>query len=142
VLGVLLNPSAGIDLTHVGCKGSNPVLAEVMVNHVPLMFDGIGTSMPVIKGSKFKAFAVSASKRSRVQPDVPTFTELGSSKPEAQGWMGLWCTPDVPGAEQARARDAEDPVAASGARAPARVALRCRPAPQRRQPPGRSQGRL
>jgi tripartite-type tricarboxylate transporter receptor subunit TctC len=106
VLGLLLNQAAGIDLTHVGYKGSSPALADVMGNHVPLMFDGIGTSLPLIKGGKIKAFAVSTPKRSPVLPDVPTFTELGYPQLEALGWMGLWCTPDVPAVAQARVREA------------------------------------
>jgi len=106
VLGLLLNQAAGIDLMHVGYKGSGPALADVMGNHVPLMFDGIGTSLPLIRSGKIKAFAVSTPKRSPVLPDVPTFTELGYSKLEALGWMGLWCTPDVPAATQARVRGA------------------------------------
>jgi len=106
VLGLLLNQQAGIDLMHVGYKGSTPALTDVMGNHVPLMFDGIGTSLPLIKSGKIKAFAVSTPKRSPVLPDVPTFTELGYPKLEALGWMGLWCTPDVPAAAQARVREA------------------------------------
>ena len=105
VLGLLLNQAAGIDLTHVGYKGSTPALTDVMGNHVPLMFDGIGTSLPLIKSGKIKAFAVSTPKRSPVLPDVPTFTELGYPKLEALAWMGLWCTPDVPAPVQTRVRE-------------------------------------
>jgi tripartite-type tricarboxylate transporter receptor subunit TctC len=106
VLGLLLNKEAGIDLMHVGYKGSTPALTDVMGNHVPLMFDGIGTSLPLIKSGKIRAFAVSTPKRSPVLPDVPTFTELGFPKLEALGWMGLWCTPDVPASVQSRLREA------------------------------------
>jgi tripartite-type tricarboxylate transporter receptor subunit TctC len=106
VLALLLNQSAGIDLTSVGYKGSTLALTDVMGNHVPLMFDGIGTSLPLIRSGKLKAFAVSTPKRSPVLPDVPTFTELGFPKLEALGWMGLWCTPDVPAPVQARVREA------------------------------------
>jgi len=106
VLGLLLNKEAGIDLMHVGYKGSTPALTDVMGGHVPLMFDGIGTSLPLIKSGKVKAFAVSTPRRSPVLPDVPTFTELGFPKLEALAWMGLWCTPDTPAAAQARVREA------------------------------------
>jgi len=106
VLGLLLNQTAGIDLLHVGYKGSSPALTDVMGGHVPLMFDGIGTSLPLIKAGKLKAFAVSTPKRSPVLPDVPTFAELGYPKLEALGWMGLWCPPDVPAPVQQRAREA------------------------------------
>lgn len=106
VLGLLLNQAAGIDLQHVGYKGSTPALTDVMGGHVPLMFDGIGTSLPLIRSGKVRAYAVSLPKRSPVLPEVPTFTELGYPSLEALSWMGLWCSPDVPAAAQARVRDA------------------------------------
>jgi len=106
VLGLQLNQAAGIDLLHVGYKGSTPGLTDVMGGHVPLMFDGIPTSLPLIRSGKLKAFAVSTPQRSPVLPDVPTFTELGYPKLEALAWMGLWCPPDVPAPVQARVRDA------------------------------------
>ena len=106
VLGLLLNKEAGLDLTHVGYKGSSPALVDVMGNNVPLMFDGIGTSLPLLKSGKIKAIAVSTPKRSPLLPDVPTFTELGFPNLEGMSWMGLWCTPDVPSVAQARVREA------------------------------------
>ena len=105
VLGLLLNQAAGIDLSHVGYKGSTPALADVMGGHVPLMFDGLATSLPLIKGGKIKAFAVSSPRRAAQLPDVPTFHELGYPQLDAIAWMGLWSTPDVPAAVQARVRE-------------------------------------
>jgi tripartite-type tricarboxylate transporter receptor subunit TctC len=106
VLGLLLNQAAGIQLTHVGYKGSSPALADVMGNHVPLMFDGLATSLPLIKSGKLKAFAVSAPKRVPQLPEVPTFREAGFPQLEALAWMGLWTTPDAPATVQTRAREA------------------------------------
>jgi tripartite-type tricarboxylate transporter receptor subunit TctC len=106
VLGLQLNQSASIQLEHIAYKGSTPALADVMGNHVPLMFDGIPTSLPLIKGGKIKPFAVSTPKRVPQLPDVPTFTELGYPKMEALAWMGLWTTPDTPEAVQKRVREA------------------------------------
>ena len=63
---------------------------------MPLMFDGIGTSLPLIRSGKLKAIAVSATPHAGAA-EVPTFTELGyATKLEALAWMGLWCPPDVP----------------------------------------------
>ncbi|MEJ5989897.1 tripartite tricarboxylate transporter substrate binding protein [Ramlibacter sp. PS3R-8] len=106
VLGLLLNRAAGIQLTHVGYKGSTPALADVMGNHVPLMFDGVGTSLPLIRSGKLKAYAVSTPKRLPQLPDVPTFSELEYPQLDALAWMGLWSTPEVPAAVQARVREA------------------------------------
>ncbi|MCA0244062.1 MAG: tripartite tricarboxylate transporter substrate binding protein [Proteobacteria bacterium] len=114
VMGLLLNQAAGIDLAHVGYKGSTPALTDVMGGHVPLMFDGIATSLPLIKAGKIKAYAISTPRRSPLLPDVPTFTELGYPKLEALGWMGLWCPPDVPAPVQSRVREAALKVLAQG----------------------------
>ena len=106
VLGLQLNKAAGIDMTHVGYKGSTPALTDVMGGHVPLMFDGLATSIPLINAGKVRAFAVSTPKRSPLLPQVPTFAELGYPQLEAVAWMGLWIKPDVPLPVQARLREA------------------------------------
>ncbi|HET8745901.1 MAG TPA: tripartite tricarboxylate transporter substrate binding protein [Ramlibacter sp.] len=106
VLGAILNRAAGIELLHVGYKGSTPALADVMGNHVPLMFDGLPTSLPLVRSGKLKALAVSAPQRVAQLPDVPTFREAGYPQLEAVAWMGLWTAPQVPAATQARLRAA------------------------------------
>jgi tripartite-type tricarboxylate transporter receptor subunit TctC len=106
VMGLQLNNAAGIDMLHVGYKGSTPALQDVMGGHVQLMFDGMATSIPLLKGGKIKAFAVSTPRRSPLLPDVPTFTELGYPQLEAIAWMGLWVKPDLPAALQAQIREA------------------------------------
>ncbi len=106
VMGLQLNKAAGIDMLHVGYKGSTPALQDVMGGHVQLMFDGMATSIPLLKGGKIKAFAVSTPKRFPLLPDVPTFTELGYPQLEAIAWMGLWVKPDLPAALQAQIREA------------------------------------
>jgi tripartite-type tricarboxylate transporter receptor subunit TctC len=115
VLGLQLNQAAGIQLAHVGYKGSTPALADVMGNHVPLMFDGLATSLPLIKGGKLKAFAVSTPQRAPQLPDVPTFRELGYPQLDALAWMGLWCAPEVPAPVQARLREATSRLLADAA---------------------------
>jgi tripartite-type tricarboxylate transporter receptor subunit TctC len=106
VMGLQLNKAAGIDMTHVGYKGSTPALQDVMGGHVQLMFDGMATSLPLIKGGKVKAFAVSTPARTPLLPEVPTFSELGFPQLEAVGWMGLWVKPDLPAPLQAQIRAA------------------------------------
>jgi tripartite-type tricarboxylate transporter receptor subunit TctC len=106
VLGLQLNKAAGIELTHVGYKGSSPALQDVMGNHVPLMFDALGSSLPLLQSGKIKAYAVSSPQRMPQLPNVPTFHELGYPQMDAVAWMGLWCAPDVPAAIQAHVREA------------------------------------
>jgi tripartite-type tricarboxylate transporter receptor subunit TctC len=105
-MGIELNRLAGLDMAHIGYKGSPPALQDVMGGHVALMFDGPATSVPMIKAGKLKAFAVSSPRRLSALPDVPTFTELGYPQIDDVVWMGLWTAPDVPADIQARFREA------------------------------------
>ncbi|MDM0085452.1 tripartite tricarboxylate transporter substrate binding protein [Variovorax sp. J31P179] len=106
VLGLQLNKTAGIDMAHIGYKGSPPALVDVVGGHVPLMFAGIPSAMPLIKAGKIVPYAVSLPQRSPMLPNVPTFAELGYPQLEALGWMGLWVTPSVPATVQNRLREA------------------------------------
>lgn len=106
VAGLKLNQAAGLDMTHVGYKGSAPGLTDVMGGHVPLMFDGMSTALPMIKANKLKAFAMTLPERSPALPNVPTFRELGYPGIETVVWIGLWVTPGMPADAQARLRQA------------------------------------
>lgn len=90
VAGLLLAQSTGGRFVHVGYKGSTPGLSDLMGGHIPLMFDGLATSLPLIRTGKIKAIAITSPKRSPFLPDVPTFQELGQPEMTYTGWMGLW----------------------------------------------------
>ena len=105
VMGLQLNRAAGLDMQHIGYKGSPPALQDVMGGQVQFMFDGLATSVPNIRAGKLRAFAVSAPERSFALPDVPTLAELGYRDMTRTAWLGLWVHPDAPAAAQQRIRD-------------------------------------
>lgn len=105
-LGLEFNRLMNTDMVHVGYRGSPPALVDVMGGAVSFMFDGPATSIPLIKGGKIKVLATTAPLRMGVLSDVPTFAELGYKDLTEVVWMGLWTTPDVPAANQAKVRDA------------------------------------
>lgn len=78
--GVLLSDQEGLRLQHVPFVGSPPALVQVMAGQIPIMFDGIATSLPLIRGGKLKPYAVVAQNRLSVLPTVPTMAELGYPK--------------------------------------------------------------
>lgn len=100
VAGLLLAQASGARLVHVGYKGSTPGLSDVMGGHTPLMFDGLATSLPLIRPGKIKPIAVTSAQRSSLLPDVPTFQELGFPQLTYTGWIGLWAHSAMPVALQ------------------------------------------
>ena len=81
----LFKTSAGIDATHVPYKGTQPALADLLGGRVPVMFDGVITSLPHIKAGKLRPIAVASLTRSQLLPEVPTMTEAGLPGFEAVG---------------------------------------------------------
>jgi len=105
VMGLQLNKAAGLDMQHIGYKGSPPALQDLMGGQVQFMFDGLATSVPNIRAGKLRAYAVSAPERSFALPDVPTLAELGYKDMTRTAWLGLFTHPDAPAAAQQRIRD-------------------------------------
>jgi tripartite-type tricarboxylate transporter receptor subunit TctC len=105
-LGLQLNKAAGLDMLHVPYRGSPPALTDAMGGQVDVMFDGTATSIPLIKGGKLRAYAVTSPTRLAAMPEVPTMTELGFPQLSDVIWMGLWLSPKVPAPVQAKLRAA------------------------------------
>lgn len=104
--GIQLGQLTHVSMRHVGYKGSPPALNDLMGGHVPLMFDGVTTSLPLIKAGKIKAIAVAYPNRIAALADVPTFKELGYPQLAQAGWFAVWSRPDVAPAVQEKVRAA------------------------------------
>lgn len=104
--GMLLGQLTHMQMRHVGYKGSPPALNDLMGGHVPLMFDGVTTSLPLIRAGKIKAIAVAYPTRISGLADVPTFQELGYPQLSQAGWFAVWSRPDVAPAVQQKVREA------------------------------------
>ena len=75
--GLMFSDKAGLKLQHIPFVGSPPALLQVMSGDVPIMVDGVATSLSLIRGKKLRPYAVVSKRRMAALPDVPTFLELG-----------------------------------------------------------------
>jgi len=73
----LLSSLADINLTHVPYKAPSQAAIDAASGQVNLTFGGLATSLPLIKGGRLKALAVTTAARSQNLPDVPTMAEAG-----------------------------------------------------------------
>lgn len=105
-LGLQLNKLAGLDMLHVGYKGTPPALQDLIAGNVQVMFAPEGNVLPHAKSGRLKVIATTSPTGSTLMPEVPTFAELGYKDLTEVAWIGLWTTPDMPEAIQAKLRDA------------------------------------
>lgn len=94
--GLIMNQKAGMDLQHVPFAGSPPALTQVMGGQIAVMYDGMVTSLPMIKAGKLQAYALAAKQRSPLLPQVPTFAELGYPDIDFNNWAGVFVSAKVP----------------------------------------------
>ena len=94
--GMILNQKAGLDMQHVPFPGSPPALNQVMGGQIPVMFDGMATSLPLIKADKLRIHGVAAKKRSAHLPNVPTLAEQGLPEIDFANWVGVVVAAGVP----------------------------------------------
>jgi tripartite-type tricarboxylate transporter receptor subunit TctC len=95
MFGELFKRSAGIQIQHIAYKGSGPALTDVMAGHVPIMFDGIPSSLPLVKSGKLRALAVTGLQRTPAAPDIPTVAETIPGF-DASGWFAVYVPAGTP----------------------------------------------
>ena len=87
--GELLALLADAKMIHVPYKGGSPAMTDVMGGQVNLLFATVTQTASIIKSGKLKAIAISGTRRAKVLPDVPTFTESGLLGHEMSNWFGI-----------------------------------------------------
>ena len=86
----------GVNIAHVPYKGSGPAVTALLGREVDLIFDSLSSSLAQIQGGKFRAIAVSTSKRSHVLPQVPTILESGVPGFDISAWYGIFAPAATP----------------------------------------------
>lgn len=95
--GLLLNDRAGTDLGHVGYKGSAPAMTDLLGGHIPLMFDNMVGSRPLLQNGRILGFAVASAARHPMAPEIPTFRELGYPEMELlAAWILVFAPKGTP----------------------------------------------
>ena len=94
--GDLFEKAAGIKLSHVPYKGSNPALMDALAGNVELLVSSLPSAMGQIKAGKLRPLAVTSAKRSSSLPDVPTVAESGFKGFDVSTWYGVFAPAGTP----------------------------------------------
>jgi tripartite-type tricarboxylate transporter receptor subunit TctC len=87
--GELFKHVTRVNIVHVAYKGTAPALSDLLGGQVQLMFSTMPPPLPHVKSGKLRALGVSAAKRVKAAPDVPTIAESGVPGFEVENWQGL-----------------------------------------------------
>jgi tripartite-type tricarboxylate transporter receptor subunit TctC len=97
--GEMFKIQAKIDIVHVPYKGGSPAaMTDVAGGHIPMMFNGFGSTYGFVKAGRLRPLAVTSTKRSAVLPEVPTMIESGLPAFEITEWYGLAVPAGTPAA--------------------------------------------
>ncbi len=94
--GDLFEKAAGIKLSHIPYKGSNPALMDALAGNVDLLVSSVPSAMGQIKAGKLRPLAVTSAQRSSSLPDVPTVAESGFKDFDVSTWYGLFAPAGTP----------------------------------------------
>jgi tripartite-type tricarboxylate transporter receptor subunit TctC len=95
---VAFEQAAGVTLKHVPYRGAPPIVVDLISGEVPVSFQNIPNVSAPLSNGQVKALAVTARKRSRVLPDIPTMEEEGLAGFESYAWFGLLAPKATPAA--------------------------------------------
>lgn len=98
--------ATGVDPVHVPYKGGAPALQEVMGGQVQLMIALVPEAMPMVKGGRLRALAVTSPKRLAAYPDLPTVAESSGQELDATFWYGFVAPAGTPAPIVARLNQA------------------------------------
>jgi tripartite-type tricarboxylate transporter receptor subunit TctC len=94
--GVMINKTAGIDLTHIPYKGAGPATADLVAGQVELMVSSPPAVSAHIRNGNLKALALASDKRHPAFPDIPTTAEAGLPGLKLDAWFGLFAPAGTP----------------------------------------------
>jgi tripartite-type tricarboxylate transporter receptor subunit TctC len=85
----MLEAATGMKMLHVPYKGASPAAVGVAGGEVQVMFNAIGTVMPMVKAGKLRAIAVAGAQRTPVMPELATVAEQGVAGYDYASWIGI-----------------------------------------------------
>lgn len=90
---VMLGRAAGVDITHIGYRGSPPAIADMLGGTMPALCAPLGT---FFNQPKLRVVGTSGAKRSRFTPNVPTLVEQGFKDLVFEEWYGFFLPAKAP----------------------------------------------
>jgi tripartite-type tricarboxylate transporter receptor subunit TctC len=92
----LFKRAAGIEMTHVPYRGGGQAINDLIPGRVDVMFNTIGTALPLVRGGPLRGLAVTTAERFRTAPDLPTIAESGLPGFDVSSWFAFFVPASTP----------------------------------------------
>jgi tripartite-type tricarboxylate transporter receptor subunit TctC len=94
--GELFKRMAGIEMLHVPYRGAGPALNDLLPGRVDVMFNNIGSVLPLIQSDKLRGLAVTTAKRTPAAPQLAPIAESGVPGFDVSSWYAFYAPAKTP----------------------------------------------
>ena len=96
LFGAYFASRTGTRIQFVPYRGAAPAMQDLVAGQIDLMFDQAANTLPQLRNGGIKAYAVAATKRLALAPDIPTMDEAGLPGFYLSVWHGMWVPKATP----------------------------------------------
>ncbi|MDP1748970.1 MAG: tripartite tricarboxylate transporter substrate-binding protein [Reyranella sp.] len=93
--GTMVGREIGVPLEAVPYNGARPLVADLEQGRIPAGTGGMTSFLAPHRGGRLKVLMISAAKRLKVAPQVPTVVELGFPKLVQTNWYAFFAPPGM-----------------------------------------------
>jgi len=94
--GEVFRDLTGADIVDVQYKGGAPTITALLGGEIEMIFGVVPLLLPHIESGKFRALAVTGTKRLSILPNVPTMIEAGVPNYNMSTWFGFFAPAGTP----------------------------------------------
>ncbi|MBN9628247.1 MAG: twin-arginine translocation pathway signal protein [Acidovorax sp. SCN 65-28] len=89
-VGVLIGRAGKVDLRHIGFRGTQPAIMDLVGGQIAAVSAPVGEFLPHLPGGKLRILATSGATRSKFVPQVATLAEQGYKSLVYGEWHGFF----------------------------------------------------
>lgn len=89
-IGHIVGKSFGVTMNSVPYKGGAPMVQDLLAGQVPIAIASMTELIEHHRAGKVRILASSGAVRSRIEPEIPTFLELGFAGIDKNPWLAFF----------------------------------------------------
>jgi tripartite-type tricarboxylate transporter receptor subunit TctC len=90
------NKEHGTDIVRVPFRGGGDAVNGVLSGTTPIIFLGIGNTMPYLRAGSMIGLAMDGAKRSPLFPNIPSLADIGYHGPLTRSYFALYAPAGTP----------------------------------------------